>query len=227
MNDDAQAAVETGRAHLTPRQRDLLWALARSIQRNGYPPSIRELGSVLGMRSTATVYNHLHQLERKGYIRRSPNSPRAIEVLQLPDPDAVRKPDVGTPQTSDPLEATLDVRVLGRITAGMPILAQEDAAAGSLSVPASRAGATFALRVQGDSMEGAGIHDGDYVLVRAQDTAEHGAIVVALIGDEATVKRLRDTPDGPVLAPENPKYRSIPAREARILGRVLAIYRPL
>lgn len=231
MNRDDTTVLEE-HPGLTRRQRDLLWALAKSIQKNGYPPSIRELGAVAGLRSTATVYNHLHQLERKGYIRRSANSPRAIEVLHLPDVTRPTSDPAATDPQASPFqpglgEATLDVRILGRITAGLPMLAQEDPSTGSVHVPVTQSGATFALRVRGDSMMGAGIQDGDYVLVRAQESADSGDIVVALLGEEATVKRLRQTPDGPLLVAENPSYAPLSAREAHILGRVEGIYHPV
>lgn len=229
MNTDDDAVSQEW-PELTRRQHDLLWALARSIQKNGYPPSIRELGAVAGLHSTATVYNHLHQLERKGYIRRSPHSPRAIEVLRLPDMPGRKPVQETTAPRSTPGsigEEALDVRILGRITAGLPVLAQEEPGNGAVQIPAARAASTFALRVVGDSMIGAGIREGDYVLVRAQDSAESGDIVVALLGEEATVKRLRQTPEGPMLVAENPRYAALPAHEAKILGRVEGIYRPV
>ncbi len=233
-SDEGEGTAVTELPPLTRRQRDLLWALASSIQKNGYPPSIRELGTAAGLHSTATVYNHLHQLERKRYIRRFAHSPRAIEVLYLPpafegnvttaEGDSLNKGRVSWPAVGEP---TLDVHILGRIKAGLPVLAQEEAGRGSVGIPETRAGATFALRVEGDSMIGADIRDGDYVLVRAQETADSGDIVVALLGEEATVKRLRRTADGPMLVPENPDYAPLSAREAQILGRVEGIYRPV
>jgi len=205
-----QAAVR--RNDLTPRQRDLLEALEEGIARNGFVPSVRELGQALGLKSTATVHNHLHQLERRGYIRRNMHQARAIEVL------APRLRDAHT-VTATP--------VVGRVPAGPPSLAQEEVL-GSLALPmGAAADRTFALRVRGDSMVGAGIEDGDYVIVERRDDAEAGAIVVALLGDEATVKRLSLDPDGPYLRAENPRYAPIPARDARIVGRVVGIYRSL
>jgi repressor LexA len=196
---------------LTPRQRDILTALEEGIARTGYAPSVRELCSALGLRSTATVHQHLHQLERHGYIRRSAHHARAIEFL-------VPRRDLG-------LGAVAGVRVLGRVPAGSPLLATEEFE-GSVTVPDGAVSArSFALRVRGDSMVGAGIRDGDFVVVEAGEDAPSGAVVVALLGEEATVKRLRLRPDGPWLEAENPAYPPIPAREARVIGQVVGIYR--
>lgn len=197
---------------LTARQRDILAALEAGIAKTGFVPSVRELGVAVGLRSSASVHGHLHQLERRGYIRRSMHRARAIEVL--------------TPQASQG-EPVSRAPVVGRVPAGPPQLALEEAA-GDLALPAADVGArTFALRVRGDSMVGAGIEDGDYVVVEASEDADDGDIVVALLGDEATVKRLSLARDGPWLRAENPAYPPLPAHEARILGRVSGIYRRL
>jgi repressor LexA len=188
---------------LTPRQHDILNALADAVRERGYPPSVRELGEAAGLHSPATVHAHLRQLEAKGYIRRVPGHPRALEV-RLP---AGRRA----------------VPVVGRVAAGPPLLAVEERA-GALP-PAVAEDASFALTVRGDSMIGAGIQDGDTVLVRRQDDADNGALVVALVDDEATVKRLRRTPDGPVLVAENPAYAPIAPDNLRILGVVVGLYR--
>lgn len=183
------------------------------MARTGYAPSVRELCDALGLRSTATVHQHLHQLERRGYIRRPAHRARAIEFL-VPrrDPAPV-------------LGGVAHVRVLGRVPAGSPRLATEELE-GSLAIPdQSMSGRAFALRVRGDSMVGAGIQDGDYVVVMGGDDAPNGSVVVALLGEEATVKRLRLRADGPWLEAENPAYPPIAAREARVLGQVIGIYR--
>jgi repressor LexA len=202
-----------GEGDLTPRQRDILAALEQAIARTGYVPSVRELGAAVGLRSTATVHNHLHQLERRGYIRRAPSQARAIEVLM---------------PTLTPRQALRPVRVLGRVPAGPARLAVEEAE-GTLALPIAFVSqpSPFALRVRGDSMVGAGIQDGDYVVVEPRDHADLGTIVVALLGDEATVKRLELAPDGPRLVAENPAYPPVPARDVRILGRVVGVYRTL
>jgi repressor LexA len=197
---------------LTPRQRELLAALEAAIARTGYAPSVRELCAALGLRSTATVHSHLRQLERAGRIRRASHQARAIEVLSRPLPER---------------EGVRSVPVLGRVPAGAPLTAYEEAD-GALPVPdLVPERRLFALRVRGDSMVGAGILDGDYVLVEPREDVEPGSVVVALLGEEATVKRLTVRPDGPWLVAENPAYPPIGAREARILGRVVALYRPV
>lgn len=214
---EARAGRRGGRGGeaLTPRQRDILAALEEGVARTGYAPSVRELCDALGLRSTATVHQHLHQLERRGYIRRPAHRARAIEFLVAErDPATV-------------LGAVARVRVLGRVPAGSPLLATEELEE-SLAVPdQSLAERAFALRVRGDSMVGAGILDGDYVVVRGGEDAPNNSVVVALLGEEATVKRLRLRADGPWLEAENPAYPPIPAREARVLGRVMGIYRSL
>jgi repressor LexA len=196
---------------LTPRQREILAALEEGIARTGYAPTVRELCTALGLRSTATVHQHLHQLEQRGYIRRSAHHARAIEFL-VPR----RDPDLGR---------VARLRIIGRVPAGSPLLATEEVE-GSLPVPDDAVSErSFALRVRGDSMVGAGIEDGDYVIVAPADDAPSGSVVVALLGEDATVKRLRIRSDGPWLEAENPAYAPIPAREARILGQVVGIYR--
>lgn len=195
---------------LTQRQREILAALRDGIARTGFVPSVREIGAAVGLRSTASVHGHLHELERRGYIRRSLQKARAIELLEGGGREA---------------EAVRAAPVVGRVPAGPPLLAQEDRT-DDLLLPAADVGErTFALRVRGDSMIGAGILDGDYVVVEAREDAEDGTIVVALLGEEATVKRLSRRRDGPWLVAENPVYAPLPAREARILGRVIGIYR--
>jgi repressor LexA len=209
-DDDGPLGSRPG---LTPRQRQILAALQEAIEKNGYPPSIRELGRAVGLSSTATVYSHLHHLERKGYIRRAYRQSRSIEVVQAAGSAA------GLPVRPVP--------VLGRVPAGEPRLAgapweQEE----GIPLPAPPAPQeAFALRVRGDSMLGAGIQEGDYVVVAPNAPVEEGAIVVALLGEEATVKRLRRQGSEPWLVAENPAYPPIPAREARVLGRVVGVYR--
>ena len=195
---------------LTPRQRQVLQFIREEIVSQGYPPSVRDICRGLGLRSSSTVHAHLSQLEAKGYIRRDPAKPRAIEVL------ADRREDV------------VPVPIIGRVTAGEPILAVENLE-GTLPLPASFAGTgnTFLLRIRGDSMMGAGIFDDDYVLVNQQDTAENGDIVVALLGDEATVKRYYREKDSIRLQPENEGMEPIITREVRILGKVIAVLRQL
>jgi repressor LexA len=189
---------------LTPRQRDILEALTRGLRERGYPPSIRELGEATGLSSPASVHAHLRKLQAKGYIRRVPGQSRALEI---------RVPAA--------------VPVMGRVAAGPPLLAVEEMLG---AVPAQLPGVderVFALRVRGDSMIGAGIQDGDMVLVRPQEEAQDGDIVLALIGDEATVKRFERIPGGARLKAENPAYAPIETRDLRILGKVVGLYRQL
>ncbi|EKP93922.1 transcriptional repressor LexA [Thermaerobacter subterraneus] len=195
---------------LTRRQRQILDYIKASIRERGYPPSVREIGEAVGLKSTSTVHTYLARLERKGYIRRDPTKPRAIEVLE----------------ESGLRTRTVPVPLVGQVTAGQPILAVENIE-DVLPLPTELVpeGEVFALRIRGDSMIGAGILDGDYVIVRRQETADNGDIVVALIDDEATVKRFYRERDGIRLQPENPAMEPIRVRTARILGKVVALLR--
>ncbi|WP_413084582.1 transcriptional repressor LexA [Thermaerobacter composti] len=195
---------------LTRRQREILEFIKASVRERGYPPSVREIGEAVGLKSTSTVHTYLAQLERKGYIRRDPTKPRAIEV----------RGEAGV------RTRTVAVPLVGQVTAGRPILAVENIE-DVLPLPSDLLpeGEVFALRIRGDSMIGAGILDGDYVIVRRQDTAENGDIVVALLDDEATVKRFYRERDGIRLQPENPAMEPIRVRDVRVLGKVVALLR--
>ncbi len=196
---------------LSGRQQAILDFITRFIAERGYPPSVREIGRALGMRSSSTVHGYLRRLEDKGFLRRRPWLSRAIEVTAAP-----RQP------------ATVAAPIVGRITAGQPVLAAENVE-GFFPLPAELAdgGEVFLLRVRGDSMSGAGILDGDLAVVRRQDTAAPGDIVVALIGEEATVKRFQPDGDAVRLLPANPAYVPIVTRDAAILGRVVGLFRRL
>lgn len=185
--------------------------IKEQVRTRGYPPSVREIGKVVGLKSSSTVHSHLNRLEAKGYIRRDPTKPRAIEVLDKRD--LYIKP-------------TINVPVIGRVTAGQPILAQENIE-DYFPIPKdfSPYEDQFILHVKGDSMIGAGILDGDYVLVRRQQSAEDGDIVVALLGEEATVKRFFKERDHIRLQPENPTMEPIITRDVQILGRVVGVLR--
>lgn len=199
---------------LTPRQERLLRTIEAWHAKHGYAPTLQELAQAMGIASLQGVKDHLKALERKGYIRRAPGKRRAIEMLHPSLPA-----DGGIP-------------ILGRVAAGRPVLAIEHQE-GLLSFNSTLLGqgTHFALRVQGDSMVGAGIEDGDYVIVRQQSTANAGDIVVALLGEEVTVKRLRRRGKALLLEAANVAYAPIPlARDAaapHILGRVVGLYRPL
>ncbi|MBE3589417.1 MAG: transcriptional repressor LexA [Firmicutes bacterium] len=202
---------------LTRRQREILEFIKRRIRERGYPPSVREIGEAVGLSSSSTVHGHLARLEEKGYLRRDPSKPRAIEVLDTPEAPAPA-----------PAPRVVPVPVVGRVAAGTPILAEENVE-DVFPLPEDwvRGGEIFMLEVRGDSMIEAGILDGDRVIVRRQDTAENGDIVVALIGDEATVKRYYREADHIRLQPENSRMEPIRTREATIIGRVIGLVRLL
>ncbi|MBS3943473.1 MAG: transcriptional repressor LexA [Dethiobacter sp.] len=199
---------------LDPRESQVLEFIEKEVARCNYPPSVREIGKAVGIPSTSTVHNCLASLESKGYIRRSSTLPRAIELLKS--------------EISGPAKRCFFAPLVGAITAGRPILAEENLE-GYFPLPAEVApgGNCFVLKVQGDSMIGAGIQNGDYVVIRRQKTAHNGEIVAALLGDEATVKRFFLEGDYIRLQPENEAYQPIKTREAVILGKVVAIYRRL
>lgn len=184
------------------KQREILEFLRRFSAEHGYAPSIREICAAVGLRSTASVHYHLAELKRTGQIEMDENKNRTISVAE--NGPAGRIP------------------ILGMVTAGMPILAVENVEG---YLPWDGDPTCFALRVRGESMIGAGICDGDTVVVRPQPSADNGDIVVALLDDEATVKRLRRTDDGVWLMPENPAFAPIDGREAAILGKVRAVVR--
>lgn len=197
---------------LTDRQRDILAFIKKRLQERGYPPSVREIGQAVGLTSSSTVHGHLRHLEEKGFLRRDPTKPRAIEVLEG---------DYGRLAAK-----TVSVPLIGKITAGLPILAVENIE-GTYPLPADfvRSGEPFMLSVQGSSMIEAGILDGDYVVVNRQSTASNGDIVVALLGEEATVKRFFRERDHVRLQPENPAYAPILTRDVQIIGKVIAVFR--
>jgi repressor LexA len=204
---------------LTERQRRVLEVIRDWLDRFGYPPSVREIGEAVGLTSTSSVAHQLRALERKGYLRRDPNRPRAVGVLP-PEADG---DDVAS---NRPRPAY--VPVVGRIAAGGPILA-EQAVEDVFPLPKEIVGegSLFLLKVVGDSMVGAAITDGDWVVVRQQPNAENGDIVAAMIDGEATVKTFKRR-DGHVwLMPHNEAYEPIPGDEATVLGRVVAVLRRL
>lgn len=199
---------------LTHRQTDILEFIKRVIRQKGYPPSVREIGDAVGLMSSSTVHGHLQTLEEKGYIRRDPTKPRAIEILD---------------SSSDVNEKkTVSVPIIGRVTAGQPILAQENIE-DTFPIPVDlvNSDSVFMLRVKGESMIEAGIMDGDLILVRQQNTARNGEIVVALIGDEATVKRFFREKTLIRLQPENSMMEPIYSQDVSVLGKVIGVFRLL
>lgn len=217
---------------LTMRQRKILAVIRDTVASRGYPPSIREIGDLVGLSSVSSVSHQLSTLERKGYLRRDPNRPRAIEVVS-PDwqPEPHHVDSVGEQDPAALAEAAPDARyvpVLGRIAAGAPITAEE-AVSEVFPLPKQIVGEGehFLLKVSGDSMIDAAICDGDWVVVRQQPVAENGDIVAALLDNEATVKTLRRA-DGHVwLMPANDAYSPIDGDAASILGKVTAVLRRL
>jgi repressor LexA len=205
---------------LTPRQRRVLEVIREWVERRGYPPSVREIGEAVGLNSTSSVAHQLRALERKGYLRRDPNRPRAVGVLP-PDPDSETAAAAARPKP-------IYVPVVGRIAAGGPILA-EQAVEEVFPLPREVVGdgALFLLRVVGDSMIDAAITDGDWVVVRQQPSAENGEIVAAMLDGEATVKTLRRRDGHLWLLPQNPAYEPILGDQATVLGRVVAVLRRL
>ncbi|MBD5788122.1 transcriptional repressor LexA [Cellulosimicrobium terreum] len=216
---------------LTPRQRLVLDTIRACVEQRGYPPSMREIGEAVGLTSPSSVKHQLTTLERKGYLRRDPNRPRAIEVVQ-PDtsrhaaPHVVRGPDRVEHDEAHPVPSY--VPVVGRIAAGGPILA-EQVVEDVFPLPRQLVGdgELFLLRVQGDSMVDAAICDGDWVVVRRQNVAENGEIVAAMLDGEATVKTFKRVDKHVWLMPHNPAYTPIAGDDAQVLGRVVSVLRSL
>ena len=214
---------------LTARQRLVLDTIRSSVESRGYPPSMREIGEAVGLTSTSSVSHQLMTLQKKGFLRRDPSKPRAVDV-RLPGEAAaaeqahVLAQDEAAERAAHPQPAY--VPVLGRIAAGGPILA-EQAVEEVFPLPRELVGTgtLFLLKVVGDSMIDAAIADGDWVVVRQQQNADNGDIVAAMIDGEATVKTFKRR-DGHVwLLPHNPNYAPIPGDEATILGRVVTVLR--
>jgi repressor LexA len=219
----------TGDDGLTPRQRRVLEVIREWVQRFGYPPSVREIGEAVGLTSTSSVAHQLRVLERKGYLRRDPNRPRAVGVRPADSAPATNAAAVSDTPNGEPTRPSPTyVPVVGRIAAGGPVLA-EQAVEDVFPLPKEIVGegSLFLLRVVGDSMVDAAITDGDWVVVRQQPTAENGDIVAAMIDGEATVKTLKRRDGRLWLLPHNPAYEPIPGDEATVLGRVVAVLRRL
>jgi repressor LexA len=201
---------------LTQTQIEILYFIKNQIQKQGYPPAVREICKGVNLKSTSTVHRQLEKLEAKGYIRKDPTKPRAIEVLDR-DEDSLFSP-----------KKTVDIPIIGKVTAGQPILAVEHIE-DTFPVPIEMAerGPLFMLKVQGESMIEAGIYNDDYVLVKQQNDAINGDIVVALLEDEATVKRFFKEKEYVRLQPENITMSPILTKNVTILGKVIGLYRKL
>ncbi len=222
---DSSETTEARAAGLTERQRTILDVIRASVTTRGYPPSIREIGDAVGLTSTSSVAHQLRTLERKGYLRRDPNRPRAVDVRGADDVAASVVTDVAG---SDALPEPTYVPVLGRIAAGGPILAEE-AVEDVFPLPRELVGegSLFLLKVVGESMVDAAICDGDWVVVRQQNVADNGDIVAAMIDGEATVKTFKRTGGQVWLMPHNPAFDPIPGNDAAVLGKVVTVIRKI
>lgn len=208
---------------LTDRQRQVLDYIKAEVRKKGFPPTVRDIGEAVGLSSSSTVHAHLAALEAKGLIHRDPSKPRALEILDREVPPAPRSE----------ITNVVELPVIGAVAAGTPILATENVES-TIHLPTDivRDDSTFVLRVKGESMVDAGIFDGDYVVVRQQSTAVNGEIVVAMIDDEATVKRVYFEGDRVRFQPSNPRMAPIYVRDAdfrstMILGVVVGVYRKM
>ena len=200
---------------LTKRQQEIFDFIKKYSAKYGYPPTVRDIGKAVGLASSSTVHAHLSNLEKVGLLRRDPSKPRAIELLDRAIPDAVKqivKPN-GLP-------------LLGQVAAGAPMLAEENVE-DYVDVPDAVGGedGEFVLRIKGESMKDAGILPGDLVVVHQQETAIDGDVVVALVGEEATVKRFFRESDHIRLQPENSALEPIRSKEVRVLGKLVGLLR--
>jgi repressor LexA len=204
---------------LTKRQQEIFDFIRKYSAKYGYPPTVRDIGKAVGLASSSTVHAHLANLEKIGLLRRDPSKPRAIELLDRAVGSAVESVR-GIVRPGLPL--------LGSVAAGQPILAEENIE-DYVSVPEVAGGdeGEYLLRVRGDSMKNAGILEGDFVVVRPQDTARDGDVVVALLGEEATVKRFFHETDHIRLQPENDAMEPIRSKEVKVLGRVVGLLRSI
>ncbi|MFI8725258.1 transcriptional repressor LexA [Micrococcus luteus] len=234
--DDQPAA----RAPLTDRQRRIVQTIRDAIADHGYPPSMREIGDAAGLASLSSVTHQLGRLERHGYIRRDPGRPRALEVLR--DVDGTPLGEAASPAAAPSSQVSaipawhtgadeadsVPVPWVGRIAAGGPVLAEQQVE-DVMAIPRrlTGEGELFMLRVTGDSMVDAAICDGDWVVVRRQETAENGDIVAALLDDEATVKTFRRRDGHTWLLPQNTAYEPILGDHATVMGRVVTVLRSL
>lgn len=207
---------------LTEKQQLILDFINSQINEKGYPPSVREICSAVGLKSTSTVHGYLQRLEKKGLLHKESSKPRALRVLD--HNSEIRRKE----NDSLPMKELIEVPIVGKVTAGQPILAVENIE-DTFPIPAEIAQNedVFALYVSGESMIDAGIFDGDLVIVRQQSTANNGDIVVALIEDEATVKRFYKEKGYFRLQPENELMDPILVKEVSILGKVVGVFRKL
>ena len=203
---------------LTKRQQEIFDFIRRYSAKYGYPPTVRDIGKAVGLASSSTVHAHLANLEKLGLLRRDPSKPRAIEMLERGVGSAV--------ESVKGIVRPEGLPVLGAVAAGQPMLAEENIEE-YVSIPDMAGGGdgNYLLRIRGDSMKDAGILEGDHVVVHPQETARDGDIVVALLGEEATVKRFFREPDHIRLQPENEAMEPIRSKEVKVLGKVVGLLR--
>lgn len=225
---------------LSARQRRILDVIHDAVMLRGYPPSIREIGDAAGLQSTSSVAYQLKQLEEKGFLRRDPNKPRAVDVRHLNSEEETKKPGrktgakadipkTGSSMTPEEASEVAYIPVVGRIAAGSPITAEENIDT-YFPMPNDVVGTgeLYMLQVVGDSMRDAGILNGDWVIIRSQNVAEEGEFVAALLdGDEATVKEFHRDSSGIWLLPHNDAYSPIKGDDAEIMGKVVSVFRKL
>ena len=206
---------------LTKRQQEIFDFIKRYSASYGYPPTVRDIGKAVGLASSSTVHAHLANLEKVGLLRRDPSKPRAIELL-----DRATGPVASAMEAMKSAVTPPGIPVLGRVAAGEPLLAEENIE-DYVQIPDIAGGddGEYLLRIRGESMKNAGILPDDWVVVRRQESAEDGEIVVALVGEEATVKRFFREDDHVRLQPENETMEPIRSREVRVLGRVVGVLR--
>ena len=213
---------------LNKREKSILKFIAKQIEKEGYPPSVREIGKAVGLSSTATVHGYLKRLEEKGYIRKENQKGRTLKLIKDENGENVAKKKRKEAKDFYASREMVEVPVIGKITAGEPILAVENVT-DTFPIPIDFVGNSdsIMLTVRGESMIEAGILSGDYILVRKQNTAENGEIVVALIEDEATVKTFYKEKDYIRLQPENSTMDPIIVPNCEILGKVIGVFRKM
>ncbi|MGM0420387.1 MAG: transcriptional repressor LexA [Bacillota bacterium] len=202
---------------LSERQKQILKHIINEYNTKGYPPSVREIGKAVGLKSPASVHNHLKTLEKLNYIKRDPDKPRAIEILKGNE-GKVRNEEI------------VNIPILGKVTAGIPVLADEnieDYFPLPINYFKSGNNDVFMLQVDGESMINAGIHDGDYVIAKKQQKANNGDIIIALLEDETTVKRYIKRKDYVELLPENDDFSPIKTQNIAVLGKVIGLFRSI
>lgn len=228
MSKKKKASEKLDMSILSERQRRILEVIRDAVVLRGYPPSIREIGDAAGLQSTSSVAYQLKELEKKGFLRRDPNKPRAVDLRHLPDATGNTDPVNNTQNAPADAISPRYVPAVGQIAAGSPILAEENIEA-YYPMPEDLLadGDLFMLQIVGESMRDAGILNGDWVVVRSQPVAEEGDFVAALLDGEATVKEFHRDSSGVWLIPHNDSFSPIKGDNAEIMGRVISVFRTL